>query len=463
MRPVVSFALLLALAVAGFSQEPALLEPQQGLVLLRNGQILQGKITRTGDRYLVWLADGEIRLAADQVELVCRNMEDGYRKKREKTELTRAEDRVRLAEWCLEHKLWDYADVELKMAATIEPSHPRLKLLTRRLELGRNPPKFQATEPAPAAVADQGPSAAELDRLVRDMPEGTVETFTQKIQPLLVNHCSAAACHGPRSETRLSFLRSSQQQVPNRRLTQRNLYSALQWIDADRLEASPLLTLSLSPHGGGKTPVFSNNEAWQFQQLAQWASNVTRGRARVEAGARPLQEAGLTPTNNPPALIPPGPPAAQPSRVRQASAEEGDLLPGEARNGEPSGVQTAGFEEPQAISTVPAPGDLRPRDPRQVIGPTLPARTPASGTRTSPVERPSRTPIAPAVPKVGQLPGAADPFGMSRPAPADRTFPTIHDLPQRSEPVRGQTDQAANEPADPFDPDVFNRRYFGRR
>ena len=40
--------------------------------------------------------------------------------------------------------------------------------------------------------------------MLRGMPHGAVETFTQSVQPVLLNHCATSGCHGPQSEIGLA-------------------------------------------------------------------------------------------------------------------------------------------------------------------------------------------------------------------------------------------------------------------
>src|SRR5688572_29410649 len=70
--------LLVVLAATSGGAEPVL-TPQQGLLLLRNGQILHGEITRAGDYYVVTLGPtGEIKLPAADVEMQSRDLAEAY-------------------------------------------------------------------------------------------------------------------------------------------------------------------------------------------------------------------------------------------------------------------------------------------------------------------------------------------------------------------------------------------------
>ena len=172
-------------------------EPAQGVLLLRNGQMIEGQITRNSDHYQVTLPYGEIRVRVVDVEFCCRTLQEGYERKRAAIQVGNVQDHLELAQWCERHGLLDLADEELVAAAAIEPNHPMLAILKRRLQLAREPPLQPAESQAGVAV----PTADELDRMVRGMPPGAVETFAQVVQPLLMNHCTSSGCHGSQAET----------------------------------------------------------------------------------------------------------------------------------------------------------------------------------------------------------------------------------------------------------------------
>jgi hypothetical protein len=242
------------------------------VLLLNNGEVLEGQITRVGDRYHVVLPSGEIRVKAGDVHLQCANVEEIYRHKRAVMHLGRAEEHLELAAWCHRYGLLDQAARELADATAADPRHPRIALIRRRIELALHPPEPSTGPVVP--VSRPVPSHVDLDRLVRDMPPGTVETFARTIQPLLVHSCASAECHGPRSDNPLRLLRIPLGQPPSRRLTQRNLYNTLQCLDHERPDASPLLTVPIHPHATAKEAVFTGRQLEQYRQLVQWVRQV---------------------------------------------------------------------------------------------------------------------------------------------------------------------------------------------
>ena len=277
------------------------LEPVQGVLLLRNGQMIEGQISRTDDHYQVNLPYGEIRVRLADVEFCCRTLQEGYERKRAAIQVGNVQDHLELAQWCERHGLLDLAANELSAAAAIEPNHPMVGVLRRRLQLAREPP----LQPSESSGGVASPTADELDRMVRGMPPGAVETFAQIVQPLLINHCTSSGCHGPQSETRFRLMRTPVSQPAGRRLTQRNLQAVLEYVDYNAPSSSRLLTVVSGPHGPVRAGTFSDRQAGQYKRIADWVNLVTR----QPAGAAPLPTIGVNSRAKPAA------PAAEESTV----------------------------------------------------------------------------------------------------------------------------------------------------
>jgi hypothetical protein len=270
-------AVVLTLLAAPFSQasgqSPPAGPPLQGMVVLRNGEVIEGKISRYDGSYIVDLSNGRIRLKEADVDLVCSNLEEGYRRKRAVIQVGNIHDHLDLAQWCMRHNLFGLATVELADAATAEPKNPMVAALQHRLKM--------AMEPAPPSdvkkkMLASGPSNDELDRLVRGMPRGVVETFTLSVQPVLLNHCATSGCHGPQSETGLQLWHIAAGRPSSRRTTQRNLYSVLKFMDRENPSASKLLAAATKPHGTAQHAIFSEREASQYQHMVEWANLIAQ-------------------------------------------------------------------------------------------------------------------------------------------------------------------------------------------
>jgi len=404
------------LTVLGWVAESAAAEPtigvREGVVLLTNGELLTGTIIPAGDRYDVHLASGEIRLRRGDVAYVCGSAHECYLHKRAGIELGNAADHLALAEWCIRNKLLAEGEAELAAAQKADPAHPKLRLVASRLKLAQAPP------PQPSGDAVKPVAHIALDSVARNLPPGSMESFTVGIQPLLLNYCSKAGCHSSRGAAALKLERIHPK-LSGRSATQRNLQRVLALVNRQDPPNSPLLQAPIRPHGTLEAPIFTDRQQSQYRQLVQWVYLV--------AGAKqPLEPMTLEERTAPLLQAVPG---ATGAAVTPASAEEpaapaagqvpGELVPGELVPGELPPAELP----PGEVPPVPAPaGELSPDD--------LP--TPEGGPNP-------------------RKPATVGP----------EMIPSISSAPLKGRIQRGAKIEPAFQPRDEFDPEIFNRRFFG--
>ncbi len=298
-------ALLLLASLAALAQaEPLQLAPTEGVLLLHNGSTLQGQITRVGDHYCVALPGAEIRVRVGEVELYCRDLDEAYRLKSGVLHPGQVEQRLELVEWCLAHDLLGYAARELVQARREAPQHPRLEFVERRLQLRANPPDVvHVPEGLPTQAAAQ-----ELNTWARGLPSGALETYTNTIQPLLLNRCATGSCHGPAAENQFRLERIAGGRPLTRSITQRNLEATLQCLDRQDASASPLLTKPLAAHGDAPEALFTRHDLAQYQQLVQWVQQIAQHQppqpANVQRTSAPLLQT-INPSRLPQSARPP--------------------------------------------------------------------------------------------------------------------------------------------------------------
>ena len=269
-----SVALALCGVLAAAGGEPLQLAPKEGVLLLRNQNVVRGKISRVADHYLVAVPGGEIRIRASEVELFCDNLDEGYRRKHAAMQQGNAAQHLALAEWCVRQGLLGYAARELYDARTADPTHPRIALVERRLRRTSDVAAVNKVKPPRPNAVPRATSAKELDAMMRRLPPGAVEMFTTTIQPLLLNSCSTVGCHRRGSDVEMRLQRNGSRPI-NRRMTQHNLHALLQQIDKDRPDQSPLLTKASAPHArdnDGRTKLLDREK---FERLAQWVRIAT--------------------------------------------------------------------------------------------------------------------------------------------------------------------------------------------
>ena len=91
------------------------LQPEQGLLFLRNGSVLQGQVIAHGDSFLIVMDEGtEIRVLQKQVLLKCETLEQVYRYQLRKLSQDDVTSHLRLAHWCLRHQFLDGAKSQLE-------------------------------------------------------------------------------------------------------------------------------------------------------------------------------------------------------------------------------------------------------------------------------------------------------------------------------------------------------------
>ena len=245
------------------------------LVMLTSGRILSGQVSRNAGGYLVEQANGRVQISTEEVRFVVNDLKEAYRQQRDSVVHPTPSTHVALANWCISHRLNDEARDELKKCLKADPEHEEARRLLQRLtdtmRVGLPP---VVTPPAPLKTSDGflQPNVESLGGLSRE----TATLFTSRIQPILLNKCGNASCHGPTATNgfRLSNARSGGN--GSRQNSERNLAEALRYIDIDDVSQSQLLSLSSGGHGG-RGSIFTGPAASdQFKLLRSWALTVAR-------------------------------------------------------------------------------------------------------------------------------------------------------------------------------------------
>jgi hypothetical protein len=285
-----------AVAVSSNSQGTA-----DGVVLLKDGGVLEGRITQATDRYIITRTGGEFQIAADRVAFVGRSLHDAYEYRRASTQDS-PEAHVALAEWCLRYNSIDDARTEIERARSLDADPRRLELAERRLaatqdRLAKKPASSSGVIQA-SAIVEQAPAAA----VTPDLPHYALETFTRKVQPILVNNCTTSKCHQPGGQQAFQLNRASLRGEANRRTTMQNLSAALALVDRDHPEQSQLLTLPRQTHGGMNGPTFGPRQDQAFKHLADWVALLAPPKIPLDdaatSDATAAEPAALPPSNS---------------------------------------------------------------------------------------------------------------------------------------------------------------------
>ncbi|RLT10082.1 MAG: tetratricopeptide repeat-containing protein [Planctomycetota bacterium] len=264
--------------------------PTERLLLLQNGKVVKGVIRQSAAGYVVNVTGGQLVLPFDQVRLEAADLEDVYRQQRDTLPDHTAAAHIELARWCHSNGLPDQARKELREALRREPDSTVAKNMLQRIN-----DQLLTTKDVPAVTQRSGQFSMLGDakpgiasETLGGLPREAAADFVSKVQPLLVNRCATAGCHGPGSRNSFELLRAKLGKAPPKVYSERNLAAVLERLDLERPLSSPLLvkvrgetkSLGTRQAHGGLTPE-------QQQTLRAWIESISK---KPEPVAKPKAE-----------------------------------------------------------------------------------------------------------------------------------------------------------------------------
>ncbi|MGE3821398.1 MAG: hypothetical protein AB7I30_18460, partial [Isosphaeraceae bacterium] len=274
------------------------------VLLLFNGRLIQGQgpITREGDQYVLRQRGGVIRFHENQVEAAFGSIAELYRYKSEQIPDRDPDERLKLARWCLTHKLKDEARAQLDAVVAMSPDSREASAMlaslnaeAARLAIApRVDPGVVQTSGEAATMAQDADTPAELDStllrrarkelgvtglpVIFDLPQALAvkraDQFARVVHPVLQASC--VRCHNEKHEGSFRLI-----QVKSRRdwspvVFRANLDATLQYVDPENPSMSQLLSTSLLPHGKGPDPrpIFRGSNDPRFQILSAWVNSL---------------------------------------------------------------------------------------------------------------------------------------------------------------------------------------------
>lgn len=297
-RSIVTFSVVVAIVQVSAAQ-PSAQRPQEGVLLLKHGTTLSGFITPAGDRYVVLFGEsGEARVPTADVVAVVSSLQEAYQYKRSRLDDNLAA-RVDLAQWCLQHNMPARAADQLLAAEHRFGRHSQLEAIHQRL-VARAKAQSSSDEPT-----EQGTTIAKVafEEELSELPGNTIDFFNTTVQPLLLNRCASGGCHNMRGTSEYVLFRPFVGQATTRRLTERNLWATLAYIDRTAPLESILLSKAAVPHGGAASAAIEEREKKQLDILAEWvrglrAQNRSSEPATIAPENELLYQAGQLPTSN---------------------------------------------------------------------------------------------------------------------------------------------------------------------
>ena len=268
-------------ALAGESTGPKLADTAKVLVLA-DGRVVTGKIHQDLEGFVVEKPEGPLRIRRDRVRLLARDLPDAYRQQRAAIQSPSASDHVVLGNWCLSNQLFDEARFEFGEALTLDPHNARARTTLRQLERVLGLEAQPTNQPATASPSRRSDVAIAQPESLGTLSRDVAREFVRSAQPILMNKCASASCHGPGADNPFRLTRIRAGHNAHRVFAERNLTATLRLIDFDVPSESPLLIPTKAPHGPEGLSVFrGTGGSEQAATLRRWVARIVRERATV--------------------------------------------------------------------------------------------------------------------------------------------------------------------------------------
>lgn len=249
-------------------------EKPRKLLVLNNGQVVDGHLSPRTDGYDVVLPAGRMYVSNNNIRFIATSMQDAYDKMSASLPQKTPSVHVQMARWCLRNQLQKQARRELLDALHLDPDYTTartmLESLARRKKKIEQSEAQRATKPASATVQ----SADVVDRRsLGGLPAEAARTFAVSIQTLISNRCGNTRCHGgDRNEFQFTHTGRGSTVV----IAEQNLAAVLKQIDVKEPAESPLLKYAESMHGGARSPLFNGRTGRsQLQLLKDWVKEIS--------------------------------------------------------------------------------------------------------------------------------------------------------------------------------------------
>ena len=268
------------------------------LLVLDNERTIEGEIDRHEGQYRVHRPVGELWIPAENVLHLCNTKEEAYAFLRTRANLRDPDEHIRLAHWCQARGLKTQAVQEAREAVELRPN-PASRRLLQNLEHAAVA-QHTASSTRPSDEKEPLATPPEVDT-------ESLSLFVTRVQPTLMNAC--AACHATGRGGAFKLTRVYEHGQANRRTTYQNLAAALNELNRDQYQQSPLLVKAATIHGDMSQPAIKTRETDAYRSLEQWARITVESK---QVARRQTQETPKPEPASPQQVGTPSPTPAEP-------------------------------------------------------------------------------------------------------------------------------------------------------
>ncbi|GAB5404355.1 MAG: hypothetical protein Aurels2KO_25860 [Aureliella sp.] len=359
----------------------------KSFVLIQSGSgnetVQECRISRENGGYSLEIKENSrIWLPQERVLCVATSMEELYKFRKQRIAAWKSGDHLQMGRWCLRYGLIDEASNHYLAIPAHLRSHTSVAQFGQAVKsrmlsdnqfrqyLGLGPIAATNTRQVAASSANSTNQSADSSVVTASAQESTLDIspeakarFYSRVQPILKNRCSQAACHGFRGKSDFRLYEPYGQAF--NRISESNLIAAAKHAASKPGSETPaLIEYATSVHGVQRSPGIKPNETQLIEELAIWcrliASPVVSADARsIDAGRRGVMSAvGTQPQK---VTMPTG--ATQPTPLQPVGPGQSELR--SVPRG-PSAVQPEASSPEQPATNTNFPRGTQPPDMSEI-------------------------------------------------------------------------------------------------
>jgi hypothetical protein len=276
----------------------AVLSPQRERFLLAtDGKIVSGVVIEEESQYIVNKRVGALRFPKKRVEGVFDSILAVYQHKLAQFPESDADERFKLARWCLSVNLTAQAKEQLTKVVEINSKNRQAQFMLASIEQEaarvaqrQRDPEVRQTrgdsmnEDRPVALDTAVIRGAQREMgianipVIFDLPRPAAlraaQDFNRRVHPLLQALC--AKCHNEDYQGPFQLVPFKTRADRTPEALRANLDVTLQFINKENPSKSELLSTTLLPHGSGpnRRPIFQASNDQAYRVLATWVNNL---------------------------------------------------------------------------------------------------------------------------------------------------------------------------------------------
>ena len=285
----------------------------QSKILLQDDFVLEGVVTEHLGQIVIRSGRSEIKLPRSQVLCWADSVDGLYQYWVDRRKVLSFEEHLTLAQWCLRNDYPAGATRQLIAARKIRPHDPAIALLETQLRL-YVPKAAVAPQQAATSLPDEDkavvPEDTPSDLIVKDGQAVKAEEFasalpkpnlsakafaayTTIVQPLLLNRCATAGCHGDTGTERFHLESDGISRRLTASQTRQNLDMVLQHVLRQDFESSPIFVFATKAHGGLDVPPLGLRDKAAIESLRTWLRELSEDQVSLIAEASMGRDSAL--------------------------------------------------------------------------------------------------------------------------------------------------------------------------